>query len=228
MKQIRFSLLLVITAILLAGCASTKLEMDKNLSDEPKDALLTGLTVSINFGKSSGLVSTINNAVAVSELEEFGLRTQDSVASFLSNKGFDLYTDEAVATRVDLPSLGSTTLEKLAGFWKHPETSSYTSTYFTGFAIGFDAKEHIAKVKGDDDAEYFVYSEVRVNKVSSFGSFGNYPMATLNIAVVNSEGEVILEAQAFGKGDKQLFGCDLGADNLSLALNNAITSLENL
>lgn len=216
----------LLASLLILSCSTTKLKIDSSLEDGQKDALLTGMTINLNTSSGDGgdLVSLVQSVLAEDDLKEFGATAEDNLKTFLNSKGFTQYNDENVAKRVNLPTLNIPTV----GYWVHPETSNYNTLHFTGMAIGFDTEEHIAKVKGNDDVNYFIYSDISVSKSYTFGMLGGYPLAIFKVAVVNDMGEVVLEAKAYGSGDKKFMGVDLSKENMSKALKNAIAKLNEL
>lgn len=225
MKMFKIAAVLL-ASLVVVSCSTTKLKIDGSLDEGQKDALLTGLTINLNTssGESASLLDLAESVLAEDDLKEFGITAEENLKAFLSSKGFTQFNDEAIAKRENLPTLDLPTL----GYYVHPETSNYNTNYFTGFAIGFDPAEHIAKVKGSDDVNYFIYSDISVSKANTFGIFGGYPLASFKVAVVNDMGEVVLEAKALGSGDKSFFGVDLSKENMSKALNDAIAKLNEL
>lgn len=218
-------LVLFLVSILVLSCSTTKLAIDKSLGDEQKDALLTGLTINLNTEDEMGSIVNITEGIlAANDLKEFGIVAEENLKSFLSSYGFNQYNNEEIAKREMLPAINIPEL----GYWVHPETSNYPTLYFTGVAIGFNPKSHINKVKGDDDVDYFIYSDITVSKAYKYGSFGGYPLATFNVAVVDDKGKVVLEAKALGEGKQRFFGVDLSKENMTTALNDAITKLKEL
>ncbi len=224
MKKIKLLAITIVTALVLTGCSTTKLNIDKSLKDGPTDALLTGMSISINIGGDS-LLDAAAQLIGGSELETFGGNATESLAMFLESKGINLYTDATIAKRVELPTLGNMTA---LGYWNHAEASNYTSAYFGGFTIGFDKEAHISKVKMDDDVNYFIFSDINISKANTIGIFGAYPYAVFTVVIVDQAGEVVLKAKAVGQGKKQFLGVNTSEENLSVALNNAITKLNEL
>lgn len=225
MKILKMTSLLLVS-LTVVSCSTTKLKVDNSLEEGQKDALLTGLTINLNFGNegSGAIVNLVEGLLAEEDLQEFGSSAEKSLSSFLYSKEFTQFNDESIAKRENLPSINLPGL----GYYVHPETSNYTTNYFTGLSIGFDPAEHITKVKGNDSVNYFIYSDISVTKSYSFGIFGGYPMAVFNIAVVNNQGDVVLEAKSIGSGKKSFMGVDLSKENMTLALNDAIDRLNEL
>lgn len=62
----------------------------------------------------------------------------------------------------------------------------------------------------------------------AIGFFGGYPVAFMRVYVVDTNGEVVLQAKASGQGKKQIIGANLSEENLTLALDNAIMKLNEL
>lgn len=232
MKQTKSLLVLFvgILALIAVSCTSTRFMMDPDLSPEPKEALLTGLSIhssSEGGDGASGLLVTASNLLATLDLDDFGFSAEKALTAYLKTKGFEIFIDAEQAKINDLPiNMGESAT--LLGYWVHPETSAYQPVYFTGFAIGFDKEKHMAGIKGESDVEYYVYADLNISEATTFLIFGGYPIVNFNVAVVDSRGEVVLEAFAFGEGDASFLGINKSEANLSKAFEKAITSLEML
>lgn len=224
-KMVKITFMVLIVTAVFSGCMSTKLEMDPGLTSEPKDALLTGLSISLDFGQD-GLAGVVSGIIGAASLEQFGENAERNLADFLSAKGFNSFLDADIAKREDIMNTGAALT--FVGYWVHPETSAHRPQVFTGPAIGFNKTEFISSIKGNDDVEYFIFADINVYETSVFGIFGGYPLAVFNVAVVDAAGEVVLEARAFGEGKKQFIGSDLSEPNLSAALEDAIIKLNEL
>ncbi len=218
-----------ILVMLLSSCISTKFKMDSSLSEKPKPALLTALSIGTEQEQKEeiNLLELAVNILQNLELDDFGMETEKAIVSFLKTKNFDVFIDEDMAKAHDLPINTGESMTAL-GYWVHPKTSAYTTNYFKGLAIGFNKKNHMAKVKGDSNVEYFVYSDLRIGKAQIFLIFGGYPIITFRIVIVDSKGTNVLESVSFGKGKKSLFGPNMSKENLLVAIENAIISLNEL
>lgn len=220
------NLVLLFLALLLASCSTTKFEMDSSLESGDKEALLGGLSININIESedSSGLITLAQNLIGIADLEEFGFNAEENLQSFLGSKGFSQVKNAEVAKRVEMPSINIPG----SGYWVHPETSNYKATHFNGFTMGYDVANHVKRVKRTDDYNYFIYSDVSIRKVNTFGIFGGYPLASFNVVVLDKDGEIVLEAKAIGQGKKSFIGADLSKENLAVALEDAIVKINEL
>ena len=92
-----------------------------------------------------------------------------------------------------------------------------------------DKKAHIAAVRGSSDYSYFLYVSFAVREVYTLGRiFGGRPMVFFDAAIVDTEGELVLEAKAYGEGKSSFIGINMKEENLSLAFENALASLREL
>ncbi len=217
LRLILISALLVVTT----SCVSTKLKVDGSITKEPKDALLSGL--SINISTDGNILTFARDLQGMVGLEAFGFKAEENIAIFLGKHGFNQVVDHKIATRNDINYN-----IHAKSYWHHPDTSKYISTYFTGQSLGFNKKNHIQRIKGDSDINYFIFADITIAKHYAFGYFSGRPRAYLKVVIVDQFGKKVLSARAHGDGKGSIIGINQSKENLELALKRALYKFKNL
>ena len=139
------------------------------------------------------------------------------INDFLRSEGYNVVVDASRAKRAD--SLIKGYPAKQGDAWTHPEGAT---KHFNNRAFASSLYQELASGLGTGGREAFVSTYVLVTKEDAF--LGEIPVVTIDIEVIDQNGQQVFAAQGMGKGQKART-VDLSPQNLRLALDAAFAAL---
>lgn len=227
----RFSTLPVLmAAVLSTGCATTFIKQTPDVPGAtPAPTLLSAYVVGqIDANKDDDLLGAVVDAAQNSKLEEFGNQAYGKVAAQLAERGFVVELDAARARSLDAIQIDSNAaLSALAGAWKHPETSGWDAARVSrDLTAGLDRKAAVEKLYEEGKQKYFAFVKIGFIDQSSWFGIWAEPELRVHSAVVSSDGKLVMESQGVGKGNGSLFFANRSAENMLVALDNALEAMK--
>lgn len=196
--------------LLLFSCNTTKLPATE------EETLLTGFTIDLNtmpIGTSSSKIKTYLNE---DELSELGIKIEKSVNKVLEKNNLVSIKNRSLTNNVDIMSGFPN-----KNYWVHSDTTNTTPIYFRrnimSKILGFNAKNHLRKVKGNSDLKYFTYA------YTYLADNIKYPHLHLQITTVDQNGKIVLNRDFSGKGKKKE---GFTKENIHYALEVALEDLQ--
>lgn len=222
MSRFLFASLLFTTT----GCYKSWVELNPAVSiPEARPALLVSASIVVNHGEDQGLAGEMVAANDNHELAEVGPLVATEVGNWLAPRGFNLVIDEERAKSVQNIELGELldAVAVLSGTWFDPRASTRALDNRT-----LNRRSYVQRLaeKLDDPAveEAYVFIMATV-AVKSPGFVMKRPALDLSVLVTDERGEDLVRARGWGFGDKDAMVMRTDAENLTVALNDAIAHL---
>ncbi len=228
-----FRYLLCGLAMLSTGCMKTYVYRSPDLSPDMSLSTLmvhTGVQTeqTREFDLDDGLTGSdiaflASDMAQNRQLDAFGMLLLESSEPFLISQGLDVMVDTGRAKELrkfDWTQFRNNTTV-LSGNWSDPRGN--VMPLVPGMPLRDNIYSSLGQTLHEGGApEGYLYV---VGNVHERGLFRRYPVLALTFVVHNEQGDELLVAQGVGKGHRRFLISDRSAENLSLALGNALESL---
>lgn len=210
------------------GCNNYLKRLDSGDDAKGKKALVVEMKT--RFGEASdNLLTAALNVGTSGVLEEVGTEALPKIQTLLAELGYVSELDEEKGKELrDETFLGEGVPAVLSGMWVHPSTA-YLSDYNTLVGRSFRVlPSNVAEQAGKDTRfTHFVFATVEFWDDSVLG-VARWPRAIVRIAVIDDEGEFVLDASSEGSGPTGVFFPPRSKDALMAAIDDALVEMKGL
>ena len=211
---------------LLVSCATPFIKVKSDSLVQPAPTLMT--TTVIKTVQDDAAVSMLD-MVQSKDMDEVGFHLTTQSVKMLDKQGFQVYIDKEQAQTIsvitgDVAEAGKSLSTFLGGVWFSKETSEIVVDNNT---ILLDSYRNslISKLNTEKENEHFLFVSASLRETESYLVMRNIHLL-IDYVILNEAGIVVFRARGIGDGKQSFLFADKSKSSLSLAIDNAIRSIE--
>ena len=211
---------------LLVSCATPFIKVKSDALIQPAPTLMT--TTVIKTVQDDAAVSMLD-MVQSKDMDEVGFHLTTQSVEMLDKQGFQVYIDKEQAQSIsvikgDVAEAGKSLSTFLGGVWFSKETSE---TVIDNNTILLEPYRNslISKLNTEKENEHFLFVSASVRETESFLVMRKIHLL-IDYVILNEAGIVVFRARGIGEGKQSFLFADKSKSSLSLAIDNAIRSIE--
>jgi len=211
---------------LLVSCATPFIKVKSDALIQPAPTLMT--TTVIKTVQDDAAVSMLD-MVQSKDMDEVGFHLTTQSVKMLDKQGFQVYIDKEQAQSIslikgDVAETGKSLSTFLGGVWFSKETSE---TVIDNNTILLDSYRNslISKLNTEKENEHFLFVSASLRETESYLVMRNVHLL-IDYVILNEAGIVVFRARGIGDGKQSFLFADKSKSSLSLAIDNAIRSIE--
>ncbi|MAA80544.1 MAG: hypothetical protein CL916_14915 [Deltaproteobacteria bacterium] len=210
----------------LISCATPFLKVKSDALVQPAPTLMT--TAVINTVDNDAEVDLFD-MVQSKDMDEIGFHLMTQSIQMLDQQGFQVYLDKEQAQSLsllkgDIAEAGKSLSTVLGGVWFSKETSE---TVIDNNTILLDSYRNrlIGTLNTEKENEHFLFVSAKLSETEGFLVMRRVHLL-IDYVILNESGIVVFRARGIGEGKQSFLFADKSRKSLSLAIENAIQSIE--
>ena len=213
--------------LFLISCAKPFLKVKTDALVQPSPTLMTSVMLhTVAENEETGLLDLLDRK----DLDEVGYHLISQTTTVLDKQGFQIFVDNEQARKIsniigdrDM-DVAKTAISLAGGLWISKDGSEIEINNNTILLESY-RKSLVQKLDTEKENEHFLFISARVRMVPEYLIL-TVPRLLLDYVILNEAGLVVFRGRGIGKGNMSLIFPNRSKQSLSLAIDNAILSME--